>query len=187
MKDMGLCSGRRSVVALLAVALAGAACDDPTRAPMASPELLQLGADNVMYGMTSYLTLSGVREGRIEADTAYLFADSSTAHLRSMRVVFYDDRGEERASVTGLAGEWDQSSDKMIARGNVVLLVRSDGRKIESPEIHYDPQSERIWSDSATVQTLADGTVTRGTAFQSDLEFENLRIENPRGGGIVVF
>lgn len=168
----------------LVVALA-AACDDPTNAPVAPPELLELGADNVMYDMVSYMTLNGVREGRIEADTAYIYKDSAKADLRSMQVLFYDENGGARATVTGRAGEWNQDTDMMVARGDVVLLVHTDGRRIESPEIHYDPQSERIWSDSATVQTLADGTVTSGTAFQSDMQFQNVRIENPRGGRIV--
>ena len=176
----------RTVLVAVGVAVAGG-CADQANAPVAAGELLELDASNVMYGMVSNLTLNGVREGRIEADTAYLYADSAKALLRAMRVVFFDDRGGERATVTGLRGEWHQDTDRMVARGDVVLVVNADGRKIESAEIHYDPQSERIWSDSATVQTLADGTVTSGTAFQSDLDFNNVRIQNPRGGGVIVF
>ena len=178
---------RAAAVAFLGVLSAAAGCDEPTNAPTASPELLELDASSVVYGMTAFMTLNGVREGRIQADTAYVYEDSSKAHLRDMRVVFYDERGGERATVTGLAGEWEQNTDRMVARGDVVLVVHADGRRIESAEIHYDPQAERIWSDSATVQTLADGTVTTGTAFESDLQFANVRIENPRGGGVIVF
>lgn len=172
---------------VVAVGLFAAACGDQIDAPVAPGEVLELQADNVMYGMTSFLTLNGVREGRIQADTAYLFVDSAKALLKQMNVVFYDERGQERALVTGLEGEWDQDTDRMVARGEVVLTVHADGRTLESAEIHYDPIAERIWSDSATVQRLADGTVTSGTAFQSDLEFNNIRIENPRGGGVIVF
>lgn len=173
--------------ALIVLALWSGACDDPTNTPQAASDLLELDADNVMYGMVAYLTRSGVREGRIEADTAYLYADSGKAYLRSMKVVFYDDAGHEKATVTALRGEWAQDTDRMIARGNVLLIVQSDGRRIQSAEIHYDPQTERIWSDSATVQTLADGSVTSGTAFQSDLDFANIKIENIRGGAAVIF
>jgi len=65
----------------------------------------------------------------------------------------------------------------------VVLLIHSDGSKIESAEINYDPSVDRVWSDSATVQTLANGSVTSGTSFESDIDFTNVVVRNPRGGG----
>ena len=105
-----------------------------------------------------------------------------------MHIVFFNDDGSERASVTADGGELEESSDRMLARGNVVLVVHADGRKIESAELNYDPNRDRIWSDSATVQTLRNGEVTRGTAFESDLEFKNVRIANPRGAiGNIIF
>ena len=161
----------------------GVACDGPTDSPVADPQLLELDADQVVYGMVSFLTASGIREGRVEADTAYVYADSALIVMRGMELTFYDDEGRPRATVTALGGELDQNTDRMVARGDVVLRVHADGRVIESPELRYDPQRDRIWSDSTTVQRLADGSVTRGTAFESDLEFRNVRIENIRGGG----
>ena len=87
----------------------------------------------------------------------------------------------EKATVEGTSGEWDQNTDMMLARGDVLLVVHRDGRRIESAEINYDPAEDKIWSDSATVQTLANGRVTRGSAFESDMEFQNVRILNIRG------
>jgi LPS export ABC transporter protein LptC len=133
------------------------------------------------------MSASGVREGRIQADTAYTFADSSKVDLRRLTAVFFDENGNERATVTGRQGEWDQQSDHMFARGDVVLLVHSDGSKIESSELNYDPSIDRVWSDSATVRTLADGTVTRGSAFESDIDFENVDVRDPRGAVENVF
>lgn len=169
--------------ACVAVPLLAAACDEAADTPVASEEILGIEADLVTTGMVSFLTSSGVREGRVEADTAYAFYDSSLVRLKGMRLVFYQADGTERASVTADEGEMDENSDRMVARGNVVLIVLADGRRIETAELYYDPHQERIWSDSTTVQTLAGGSVTRGTSFESDLEFRNVRIANIRGGG----
>jgi LPS export ABC transporter protein LptC len=164
------------------------ACEGPTEATGAVGDLANIDADNVMFGMVSYLTSKGVRQGRIDADTAYVYNDSSSVQLQGMHVVFYAEDGQERATVVAERGELDQISDRMIARGNVVLTIHGDGRKIESAELLYDPDRDMIWSDSATVQTLADGRVTRGTAFESDLSFNNVTIANPRGAiGEIVF
>ena len=164
-----------------------AACDQGLNTPVATVELQEMEADNVIFGMVSFLTSRGVREGQVEADTAYMFADSATAHLRQMAIVFYDEDGLERATVTGSSGVWSWETDHMVARGGVVLLVHDDETRIESAEIHYEPELDRIWSDSATVQTLGDGTVTSGSAFQSDMSFENIVIRDPRGGARRVF
>lgn len=146
-----------------------------------------MAADVVTFGMVSYLTSSGVREGRVEADTAYVFEDSASVHLRVMQIVFYDEDGRERATVTGTRGRWNQETDVMVALGDVLLVVSSDSTRIESQEIHYDPNMDRIWSDSSTVQTMLDGTVTSGSSFESDMSFENILIRDIRGGSRRVF
>lgn len=176
----------RSMVAALGIA-AVAACNQPLETRVAGADVQEMEASNVFFGMTSYLTSSGVREGRVQADTAYMFADSAVALLRRMTITFYDEDGREIATVTGQRGRWRQDDDAMVARGDVVLLVYADSSRIESQEIHYDPNAERIWSDSATVQTLQDGTVTSGSSFESDITFENILIRDIRGGGRRVF
>lgn len=177
----------KKLLALLAASLAApllvVACDSTTETPVASADVQGIQADLVHYGMVSFLTANGVREGRVEADTAYAFYDSASVKLVGMRIIFYDDEGGERARVTADSGQLDENTNSMLARGHVVLIVHTDGRRIETAELNYDPDRDRIWSDSATVQTLANGSVTRGTAFESDLEFRNVVIRNIRGGG----
>jgi LPS export ABC transporter protein LptC len=146
-----------------------------------------MDADYVAYGMVSFVTTNGVREGRIEADTAYVYEETSNAILKHMKIVFYDENGNERATVTGADGDWNRETDRMVARGDVVLLIAEDSSTIKSQEIYYDPTLEKIWSDSATVRTMKDGSVTSGTAFESDMTFENITIANMRGGARRVF
>jgi LPS export ABC transporter protein LptC len=141
----------------------------------------------VVFGMSSYITTEGVRQARVQADTAFTFADSAKVDLRVMTVDFYDESGVERATVRGTHGEWNQDTDLMVARGDVELLVQSDSSIIRSQEIHYDPQTDRIWSDSATARTMSDGSVTRGSSFESDIEFTNIRILNVRGDAGRIF
>lgn len=169
---------------LVLAALAG--CNEASDTPVASEFMQGIDAP-VVFGMTAYLTSSGVRQGKIEADTAYTYADSTDVDLRGMHVVFYDDDGSEKATVTARSGEWNQETDRMVARGDVVLLVNEDSSKIESQEINYDPDNDRVWSDSTTVRTLADGSVTRGSSFESDIDFQNVVVRNPRGGVQRVF
>jgi LPS export ABC transporter protein LptC len=168
-------------------AVVAAACNKPVDTPVAAEAVQDIKASSIIYGMTSYLMAAGVRQGRVDADTAYTYSDSSDISLIGMHVVFYDDNGRERATVTADSGRMNRRTQSMVAKGNVVLVVAADGRKIQSAELNYDPNRDRLWSDSATVQTTADGVVTKGSSFVSDLEFKHVTIQNIRGGGGIVF
>lgn len=169
-----------------ALALAGACQEEAIEPDTATADMQDLDSP-IVFGMVAFLTANGVREGRIQADTAYTYEDSVKVDLRDMSAVFFDDDGNERATVTGQEGEWDQQTDRMVARGDVVLLIHTDGSRLESAEIHYDPSIDRVWSDSATVRTLADGAVTRGSSFESDIDFENVVVRDPRGAAGRIF
>tara|TARA_Y100000590_G_scaffold20769_1_gene24207 strand:- start:561 stop:1118 length:558 start_codon:yes stop_codon:yes gene_type:complete len=171
----------------IAVALVAAGCSSELSTPVANRDLQALEADYVAYGMVSFVTARGVREGRVEADTAYVYEETSTAMLRQMSIVFYDEFGNENATVTGDFGDWNQETNRMVARGDVVLLIHEDSSQIQSAEIFYDPGLERIWSDSLTTRVMSDGAVTTGTAFESDMAFENITIANMRGSARRVF
>lgn len=176
---------RRLLVAAAAALVLGA-CEEE-QVPIVASEFMQGIDAPVVFGMVSYITANGVREGRVQADTAFTFTDSAKVDLRVMVVTFFDEQGRERATVRGRTGEWNQDTDRMVARGDVELFVHTDSSTLRSQEIFYDPDSDRIWSDSATVRTLADGTETRGSAFESDIEFANIRIMNVRGDAGRIF
>ena len=171
----------------IAVALVAVGCSSELSTPVANQDLQALEADYVAYGMVSFVTARGGREGRVEADTAYVYEETSTAMLRQMSIVFYDEFGNENATVTGDFGDWNQETNRMVARGDVVLLIHEDSSQIQSAEIFYDPGLEKIWSDSLTTRVMSDGAVTTGTAFESDMAFENITIANMRGGARRVF
>lgn len=166
--------------------LGGVACDAPESGPVVAAELLETQADNVLFSMTHYMTHDGVREGLLEADTAYTWQDSSAISLRNLRLVVFDDFGGQRAVVTARSGRLDPETRQMFAEGNVVLTVTEGGRIVESEELNYDPVSNRIWSDVATVSREGN-RVIEGTGFDSDTEFTNVRVRNARTRGGVRF
>ena len=176
---------RVGLAGLLAGALLLVGCGSQEDTPVVSPDLLEMDAEGVMYGMRSMITVEGVREGMVSADTAYFYEDSANVELRQLSLTVYTDEGLERALVTAEMGWLNLDTNEMVARGNAVLTVRTDNRIIESAELHYDPNADRIWSDSATVQRF-DGVVSEGSSFESNLDFTNVLIRNmrTRGGAV---
>lgn len=177
----------RALVVGLAVALAGAvgACQDE-----GSTNILRddFPSEGVLYGMQSYLHTQGTRTGVVRADSAYEHPDSSVTFLYGMDMTLYHESnsggarpGEDRARIQADLGRLNQRTEELVATGNVVARVIAQGLEITTSVLEYDPTSERIWSDSATTIRRDDGSVTRGSAFESDLTFSNWSLENPVG------
>jgi LPS export ABC transporter protein LptC len=159
----------------LVVGVAG--CGEEDSAPVASPELLDSGAESVIYRMVTLLTTNGIQEARVEADTAYSYPDSSLYSLRNPTLVLYTPQGSERARVVAERGWLNLGTKELVARGNVILTIPEGDRRVESQELNYDPNGDKIWSDSASV--MWEGTtVTRGESFESDLEFRRAVVLN---------
>lgn len=169
----------RLPVLVLALALAAGGCSGDADTPVVAGDLVEMDADNVVYGMTQILTREGVREGTVRADTAFFYRDSSAVQLRGVHMSLYDENGAERAEVTANRGRLDMDSQDMVGRGEVVLRIPGGDRRIETQELHYSSVEERIWSDTTTVME-EQGRVTCGTAFRSDLEFTDVVIERAR-------
>lgn len=164
---------------LVAVAAALAACGNGAN-PTASDAIPDLEADQVMFGVTHYVTADGIRQAVLVADTSFMFNNQSIMELRGVHLTLYHASGQEAAVLTSLTGEFDTRSSRMVARGNVVLVSYEGDRRIETEELYYSPQQNRIWSDVATT-LYEDGSVAHGDGFTSDPQLRNVRVTRPHG------
>lgn len=166
----------------LVVAASSSACSDEEAHPIASAALLELDADHMTVGMDHEMTQDGVRYAHLRADTAFYYADSTEWALRQVDMTVFTTTGAERATMTALRGVLDEETEAMVARGDVVLLLPDRNGRLESSELHYDPIRRRFWSDSATV--WREGSqVSRGSGFESDLEFRNVTVRGASSTG----
>ncbi len=165
--------------AALAVAFA-AACADETQAPVVDQAMADIDYI-IMEEMENVLTVNGVRSGLVISDSSYVYDDSASAQLFGVRMTLYTQQGVERSRLTAERGWLNERTDELTAIGNVILEIPSDGRRIETPELHYDPVRDEISSDSSTIQVL-NGSRTRATCgFNSDLEFRSFNLCGPVG------
>jgi LPS export ABC transporter protein LptC len=158
-------------------------CKDNDMTPTATVGYKDIPADQIIVNMEQYITESGRQRALLRGDTAYVFEDSAKAHVKKVHLTLYNTDGSERAQLTSREGDFSSTSQAMVARGNVVLVIRGpDSRTVESEELHYDPNQKRIWSDKPTVMRSASG-VLRGSGFESDDQFYNSKVRNASGGG----
>tara|TARA_Y100000590_G_C15728207_1_gene1016026 strand:- start:1647 stop:2198 length:552 start_codon:yes stop_codon:yes gene_type:complete len=164
-------------------------CEKNRTEVVIDPEFENIKADYITFGSTHYLSRQGIREALIVADTAYFFNDSTIVILRGgvTLTAYNKDLGTEKAVVTSDRGRLNTSENYIVAQENAVLLITGDGRRIESSELNYHQDQDRIWSDSST--TMYEGnSIVEGSGFDADLNFDQVGVRNARTrGGTVRF
>ena len=101
------------------------ACKSGT--PVTATQAVLDSADQVLIGMTHYVTDAGVMRARVRADTAYFFSNTQRAELRNVHVTFYDQTGRPTSTLTSREGTHHWRTGDMEARGNVVVVRDKDG------------------------------------------------------------
>jgi LPS export ABC transporter protein LptC len=162
------------VRAAVAVALLGA-CQPTTQAPpVAKHAAIPDSAEQLMFGVWFLLTDAGVRRAEVRGDTAFLYDESTRTDLRRVKTDFFKPGGEKDATLTSLAGTYSSRLGTMEARGQVVVIT-TDGRKLETPHLKYDPARNEISSDSSFVLTETDRRL-EGIGFISDPDLNNIKV-----------
>lgn len=169
-----------ALVAFLAAIAASSACTEKTAPPVVRKSALADSADQVMYGAHFNLTDAGLSRAELMSDTAYFFDDNTRIELRKVETTFYTTSGARDAYLTSRRGTYNNRTNLMIARGDVVVITE-EGRRLTTPELRYNQQSNEIASDSAFVLT-EPGRRLEGVGFRSDPNMQNIQILRTRSG-----
>ena len=164
----------RVVLGVMLVTSVASACGDTQGPPVTNQTLLPDSAEQMLFGITLILTDGGVRRAVVSSDTALMYDANTREELKKVTARFYTPGGEQQAILTSREGSHSTRIGSMEARGNVVV-VSSDGKQLETPQLKYDPNRNEVSSDSAF--TLTEGErVTKGIGFVSNPDMTNMRI-----------
>src|SRR5256712_311918 len=150
--------------------------------PVTATQAVLDSADQVLLGMSHYVTESGVLRARVRADTAYFFSNTQRAELRNVHVTFYDITGKPTSTLTSREGTHHWRTGDMEARGTVVVVRDKDGGTMRTEVMYYNQTRNEVSSDQAFVFDGPDRHI-EGQGFTSDPEFKKITATHPRGTG----
>jgi LPS export ABC transporter protein LptC len=140
------------------------------RTPRAIPvEVVDTSAD---YRLKQVRLQETGRDGsrwQLDAEYSETFEERNTTAMK--KVTIKVDQPAKGAStprawtVTGDEGDLDQGTKDVELRGNVVL-VSSDGLRLETQRLRWDAAGHRVWTEDPVTIYRAGATV-RGTGFES--------------------
>jgi LPS export ABC transporter protein LptC len=96
-----------------------------------------------------------------------------------IHVWFYEKTGELKAELTANWAKHDVAADIYEARGNVVI-THSDGRKLETEQLFWEPKKGIVYSEKYTKITSPDGTVGTGDSFTTPQDFTKPKLINAK-------
>ena len=163
-----------------ACAIASAACQDQGATPPVAAKASADTADQTLFGIRLVLSDHGIQRALMQADTAFTYEDNTRTELRVVRSTFYTETGVKNGNLTSRQGTYNVRSGNMEARGTVVV-ISEDGRKLETPQLRYDPGRNEISSDSAFVMTTPTDVVT-GIGFTADPNLNTVKIHAAAAG-----
>ena len=160
--------------------LVAGACDDKREPPVLARSAMADSADQVMFGASFNLTDRGIIRAELQADTAYFFDDNTRIELDDVNTTFYTVSGMKDAVLTSDRGRYSTRLGNMTAYGNVIVNTE-DGRRIETPELHYNEGANQFTSDSQFVMT-EPGRRIAGVGFRSDPGLKNVQVLSGASG-----
>ncbi|HEV2670977.1 MAG TPA: LPS export ABC transporter periplasmic protein LptC [Gemmatimonadales bacterium] len=170
----------RLLPALCSLFLFIASCKSGT--PVTATQAALDSADQVLMGMSHFVTESGVLRARVRADTAYFYSGTQRAELRKVHVTFYDVAGHPTSTLTSNEGTHHWRTGDMEARGNVVVVRDKDNATMRTAVMYFNQARNEVSSDKPFVWD-EPGRHVEGDGFTSDPEFRKITATRPHGTG----
>ena len=154
------------------------ACSDSGQPPISS--VIPDSVDAVAYGFANIITMDGVEQAEIMADSALHYPSREEWELYEVRVEFRSDHGLLRSTLTSRRGTYRWRTGDMEARDEVVAWT-PDGRRLTTCEILYRKSADQITGPCDFVFD-APGRHLEGESFTADPDFRNVTATKARRG-----
>jgi len=136
----------------------------------------------VQYNVHYEYSDSARKQLDITAPEAADFSDKDEPYLefpKGIHVIFYDNNGNQEATLKANYAKQLTREHKWLARGNVVV-VNNRNEELNSEELIWDEREEKIYSEEF-VKIITPENVMLGKGFEADQSFSTYRIFNPTG------
>ena len=134
--------------------------------------------DLVVENMTMFYSDSARLQSKLVAPLVIQFdtdKEQRREFPKGLHVWLYENTGELKAEITANWAKHDIEKDLWEASSNVVL-TNSDGQKLETEQLFWDPKKGIVYSEKYTKITNRNGTVASGESFTSNQDFKNAQL-----------
>lgn len=126
-------------------------------------------------------TQNGSLSVKVIATTIQRFEDirQQLVFSNGVKVIFYNDSGSIKSILEAEDAIVDQASSLMTASNNIIL-TSSEGKKLETSELIWDEQKNKIYTDKKVIITT-EKELIEGSGFESNSDFSEYTISKIYG------
>ena len=137
-----------------------------------TPQIENRTPDQRIEDFTLTETYKGSETWHLVADYADVYEQMKVAKAVNITIEFYK-QGKRSSTLTANWGTIDLGSNDMVAYNNVVVIA-SDGTKLETSKLRWDAFDAHIRSDEK-VRFTKGNSIIYGIGFESDPDLENFK------------
>jgi len=137
--------------------------------------------DQQIRGAQIFLYKGSVITTDIQADYIEKFSKRDSTPAWGLNVYFYNPEGEMTSHLEADSGLVRESSNWMVANGNVVVINTEDSARLETEQLYYYGRTETIETDSF-VTIYQRGDTLRGYGLKADQGLKRVRIKRQVSG-----
>ncbi len=138
--------------------------------------------DQILEESTITFSTEGTTTAVIYADRISKYLKGGEDILQGVRTKFYDREGKLSSILTSQEGVVRGGKEEIEARGKVVV-VTSEGLRLETPSLKWNSRTNRIYTDSL-VKISRGGNVVTGKGMEADPELKQIKIRSEIKGRI---
>jgi len=131
-------------------------------------------ADRIMHNADMEFTEEGLVTAKLFAEKLLFFDDKHIIWGFDIKVDFYDKDGKQAGILTADSG-WVQNETRNVTVYGRVYVTSEDGTRLWADSLSYNHDVGRIKTETS-VQIERGGEYISGNSFDSDLDFEDMRI-----------
>lgn len=119
-----------------------------------------VGVEVARHIHTYYYGANGNLKGILTAPVLYRYMlDTPYIELNEgLKVVFYNDSLQEQSVLTAKKGRYFENSDIIVVSDSVVVTTK-DGKRLETDELHWDPEKQHFYTKKPVKLTTASQVI----------------------------
>lgn len=154
------------------------ACGKPTQDPDKQPKykgpIMETANVQTLYSDSARLKI------KLAAPLQQQFENGDAVYPKGLDLTFLDDRGSVSTTLRANYGRYDKETDAYLARGNVVVKNLAKNETLETEELRWSKQKQKITTDKFVKIRTADEILT-GHGLEANQDFSRYRILKPSG------
>jgi len=163
-----------SLLLLVTVFSCGKPTQDPDKMPKYKGPIMETANVQTLYSDSARLKI------KLNSPLQQQFENGDGVYPKGINLTFLDESGRITTTLRANYGRYDKETDSYLARGNVVVKNIAKNETLETEELNWSKQKQKITTNKFVKIRTADEILT-GHGLEANQDFSRYRILKPSG------